>query len=301
MELAGAGQVSGFVEPGNRVDVIATLAQPRVTRVSPSRARPAPLGVIDRPMPSAPTLELVGDWTSARLLIRLLQVIESPWELSALGLTHAETGETCLLEMRGPDPRIAERFAAGECPVRPSLLPETHEAIAGHRAVVTVRPAPDLEGWDAARAVLRCGSGIVDAGALAVRCRDSGLAHSGEHWQTLDRLATAAELEGDRARLAEALYLALVMPMAHAGDVRRTRGMALLEAADAVVSDNNVREANALDALEMVCLRTLSGQPPDPGQVLRASPSSPKFVVERGTDLDEGNPYGLWRLAPAPP
>ena len=147
--------------------------------------------------------------------------------------------------------------------------------------------------------MLRCGSGIVDAGALAVRCRESGLAHSAEHWQTLERMADAAEIEGDRAMLAETLYLALVMPMTHVGDVRRTRGMALLEAADAVVPDT-VPEAYALDALEMVCLRTLSGRPPGADEALRASPTSPRFRVERGPDLDGGNPYGLWRLSPAP-
>ena len=247
--------------------------------------------------PTSPTLELVGDWTSARLLVRLLQVIGSPWQLSAAGLTHAETGETCELEMRGPDPRLIEAFAAGDCPVRPSLLPETLEGVATHRAVVTVRPAQELKGWDAARAVLRCGAGLIDGGALAVRCVHSGLAHAGERWQTLDRMATAAEREGDRRLLAEALYLALVMPMVREGDLLRTRGMALLEAPDVVVPAT-VPEANALDALEMVCLRSLSGQAPGPGDTIRASPTSPPFSVERVPDLDGGNPFGLYRLAP---
>lgn len=203
-----------------------------------------------------PSIELVGDWTHPRLLLRLLMVIDSPWELDGSHFIHRDTGEACVLEMRGHDPELAELFLLGECPVRPSLDPERIEAIGEHRAVLTVRPSNGLRGREAARALLRCGAGLVDVGALGVRCVQSGLAHSGERWQALDRMADGAALEDDDALLAEALYLAMVMPLCRASDVLRTRGMALLGAPDAEMREV-VAEARALDAMESVCLSTL--------------------------------------------
>jgi hypothetical protein len=250
-------------------------------------------------MEPTPTLELVGDWTSARLLIRLLQAIDSPWQLSAAGLTHVDTGETCTVSMRAHDPRLTDTFARGECPVRPSLNAEALAGIESHRAVVTVRAIDELTGWDAARAVVRCANGLIDGGAIALRCVESGLAHSGDHWQTLERMAEAAEHEGNRVLLGETLYMALVMPMAPYGDRLRTRGMALLEAPDAMIPAT-VPEANALDALEATCLRVLAGQAPATGDPIRASPSSPAFTAEQGPDPSGANPFGIWALSPQP-
>ena len=76
--------------------------------------------------------------------------------------------------------------------------------------------------------------------------------------------------------------------------------MALLEAPDVVVRDE-VAETNAVDAMEALCLRTLSGQAPKAGDTLRASPHAPMFEVERGPDPTPPthpthNPFGLWRL-----
>ncbi|HHO49675.1 MAG TPA: hypothetical protein ENK18_02105 [Deltaproteobacteria bacterium] len=255
---------------------------------------------MDDPEDLSPTLELVGDWTSARLLVRLLVVIDSPWELSAAGLTHRDTGETCELQMRPRDASMIEVFRAGECPVRPSLSDEVMEGIAGHHSILTVSASPDLRGWEAARTVLRCGSALVDSGALAVRCLQSGLAHAGDRLSTLERMAGAAG--DDRALLGESLYLAYVMPLVRDGASPRTRGMALLEAPDAVVV-GSVAEPNALDAMESLCLRTLAARAPTSGEVVHASPHSPPFRVERMPDrTDPGsrgyNPFGLWRLEP---
>lgn len=247
-----------------------------------------------------PTLELVGDWTSARLLVRLLMVIDSPWELSAEGLTHRDTGETCALAMRPREEGLAEAFRAGECPVRPSLSDEVLEGIEGHRSVLTLSAAPELRGWDAAHTVLRCGSALVDSGALAIRCLQSGLAHAGDRLGAIARMADDAR--DDRAMLGESLYLAYVMPFVRDEGPPRTRGMALLEAPDAVVV-GSVAEPNALDAMESLCLSTLAGRAPGSGEVVRASPHSPAFRIERTPDRsDPGaadhNPFGLWRLEP---
>ncbi|MBX2796381.1 MAG: hypothetical protein KTR31_01890 [Myxococcales bacterium] len=251
----------------------------------------------------SPSIELVGDWTHPRLLLRLMMVVDSPWQLDGSCFVHRDTQEACVVEMRGHDPELAERFAEGECPVRPSLSPERLQAIAEHKSVLTVSPAPGLSGRAAARAVLRCGAGLVDAGALAVRCVQSGLAHSGERFQALDRVAEGAEDEDDTSMVCEALYLAMVMPLARRRDALCTLGMALLEAPDAVVAEE-VMEARALDAMESVCLRTLAGRAPEDGAVVRASPSCPAFRLERCPDSrpkrdPDRNPFGVWRLTPA--
>lgn len=251
-----------------------------------------------------PAIQLVGDWTSARILIRLLQVIDSPWQLSRTGLTHAETGETCQVTMRRHDDELIERFADGECPLRPSLDAPTLAAIGTHRAVLRVEPVRSLEGIAAARALLRCGDGLINAGGVAVRCVNSGLAHSADRWQALERMAVEAEAEGDQARLGETLYQALVMPLIRTKSGVRTLGMALLERPDAVMVGADVSEEVAVDVLEDVCLRTLAGQAPSPGDTVRSGPGRPAFRLERGPDPTDPvehdhNPFGLWRLSPA--
>ncbi len=252
-----------------------------------------------------PRIELVGDWTSPHILIRLMDVIDSPWELTREGLTHQETGETCRVEMRPHDSALVDRFPAGESPVRPSLDAETLAGIGTHRSVLTVQAVGELSGWDAARAVLRCGSGLIDAGGIAVRCELSGLAHSAEQWQALERIAQGAEDDATPALLGEALYRAFVMPFQLCAEGVRTSGMAVLEAPDAIIVGPDVAERHAVDAMEDLCLRMLTRQPPESGKVIRVAPNRPGFRIEHGPDpndpvTEEHNPFGLWRMIPAP-
>lgn len=212
------------------------------------------------------------------------------------------TGETCVLTMRGHDPDLAGIFFAGECPIRPSLDEEVRRAIENHRTVLTVRPAEELTGWDAARALLRCASGIVDGGATAVRCVNSGLAHSADRIGALERMAEGSEVEGNRAMLGEILYFALVMPYTTRERRARTLGMALLEASDAQLT-GPLTPTNAMDAMEALCLRVLSGRAPASGDVVRAAPESPALTVEHVADPtpgEEHNPFGLWQMTPLP-
>lgn len=250
------------------------------------------------------SIQIVGDWTSARILIRLLQVIDSPWQLSRAGLTHAETGETCQVVMRGHDAALLELFPAGECPVRPSLDDATLTAIGTHRAVLRVEPIEDLTGWSAARALLRCGDGLINAGGVAVRCVASGLAHSADRWQALEQMAVQADEAHDRQRLGETLYEALVRQLVPTQGGVRTLGMALLEAPDVILLGADVADEIALDVMEDLCLRTLADQAPASGEVMRSAPGRPGFVAQRGPDPTlptehDHNPFGLWRLTPA--
>lgn len=213
-----------------------------------------------------------------------------------------ETGETCVLTMRAPDPDAPRRFFDGECPIRPSLDDDLRAAIEGHRSVLHLEPADHLTGWDAARAALRCASGIVDGGATAVRCINSGLAHAADRLSTLERMAQGAEEEGNRALLGEVLYLAFVMPYATRDRRARSLGMGLLEASDAQLT-GPLTPQNGMDAMESLCLRVLSGRPPRSGDQVRAAPEAPALTVEHVADAAEGrehNPFGVWQMTPLP-
>jgi hypothetical protein len=185
--------------------------------------------------------------------------------------------------------------------VRPSLDAATLTAIGEHRAVLRIEPVEDLTGWEAARAVLRCGDGLINAGGVAVRCVSSGLTLSADRWQALEQMAVQAEEEGDRTRLGETLYEALVRQLVPTRGGVRTLGMAVLEAPDVILIGADVAEEIALDVMEDLCLRTLAGQAPESGDVVRSAPHRPAFVAQRGPDPTdpvhhEHNPFGLWRL-----
>ncbi len=204
--------------------------------------------------------------------------------------------------MRAADPATTKAFLTGECPIRPSLDDDVRAAIENHKAVLTLHPAESLRGWDAARAALRCASGLVDGGATAVRCVNSGIAHSADRIGALERMAEGAETEGIRSLLGEALYFALVMPYTTRERRARTLGMALLEASDVQLT-GPLTPTNAMDAMEALCLRVLSGQTPASGDVIRAAPESPRLRVEHTEDPtpgDEHNPYGIWQMTPLP-
>lgn len=204
--------------------------------------------------------------------------------------------------MRPADPDVSRAFFAGECPIRPSLDDDVRVGIENHKSILTLRPSEDLTGWDAARAALRCASGIVDGGATAVRCLNSGIAHSADRISALERMAEGSETEGNRSMLGEVLYFGLVMPYATRERRARTLGMALLEASDVQLT-GPLTPSNAMDAMEALCLRVLSGRAPSSGDVVRAAPESPALRVEHvedPTEGDEHNPYGLWQMTPLP-
>jgi len=204
--------------------------------------------------------------------------------------------------MRAADEELAREFLAGECPIRPSLDDDVRNAIEKHKSIVVVHPTPDLTGWDAARAALRCAAGIVDAGATAVRCTNSGLAHSADRITALERMADGAEAEGNRSLLGEVLYLAFVMPYTMRRRRARTMGMALLESSDVQLT-GPLTPTNAMDAMEALCLRVLSGRAPGSGDTVRADPDSPALTVELVPDPTPGrehNPFGLWQMTPPP-
>lgn len=154
-------------------------------------------------MSAAPrlTFDLPGDWTSARLLLRLLAAIDSPWDARMSGFTHRDTGECADLSMSPPRPELADLFAAGVDPIDPTIDDALLEAIHHHRSVVTVtaQDAPPDARADAiadALAVVRATAAIVTGGALAARCRSSGVAHGADAFHALVQVIDAVDADG---------------------------------------------------------------------------------------------------------
>ncbi|MEZ4322716.1 MAG: hypothetical protein R3F61_34935 [Myxococcota bacterium] len=228
---------------------------------------------------------LPGNWTGAWILLRLLEVVESPWRATELGFANLETGESAMLAMARAIPEVSRVFADGTDPARPPMDDDLIEQIAQHKAIVQV--TGDLEAdrpLQSLRTVLRATNAIVDGGALAVQCGNSGLVHSADAFQAL---MVAVEAAGDdEDALRRALFQVVVRFMLGddggiAGDEGRlpamTLGMHTLGRPDVMLSE--VLSADrAVGKLERIALG------PVPASVPRDSRSLPEIVR---------NPYGL--------
>lgn len=235
-------------------------------------------------------LELVGDWTSARLLVRLLYAIESPWEPGERGLVCVDTGETCQVTMRGPDPKLSAAFRAGDDPVQPSLTDRVLEAIDGHHSVLRVTPDEQHRGEDALRAVARCAAGLVNAGGIGVWCPSSGAAHDADRFQ-----AQVAELDAaeDPAIVRDVLCRLFVRRLVPDVSSWRTVGMGLLDAPE-VACPRDLPDALALEAIDQVVQAILLGRPPPAGREVRLSGRAAPLVVSV-REAEPGRPHGtVW-------
>jgi hypothetical protein len=164
------------------------------------------------PKPVELAFDLVGGWTSPMLYLRLLTIVDHPWEPLRTGFTHRDTGEHVQLLMGPPQPDLPAAIAAGVDPFAPSIDETLIDEIAVHKAVVTVRSAKDDRRGSIERAVTmaRAANAAINGGATAIRCRTSGLSHSAEAFQVLAAQVDAAA--GDPAALGEALLAIYVLP-----------------------------------------------------------------------------------------
>ena len=193
--------------------------------------------------------DLVGDWPSPWILVRLLQVVDSPWEPGQRQFVHRDTGERCRVAMRmEPDPALVEAMREGVCPVKPSLDDDLLTQAAEHRAVATVwvDGEPSVE---TARTLVRATAGLIDAGAVAVRCRGSGLAHGADAFQ-----AIAAQLASDEA---DALVDALVRRQLVG--TAQTTGLALLGLPDVAI-ERDIGADRAADVLTRAAAALIRGE-----------------------------------------
>lgn len=199
-----------------------------------------------------PGFDLVGLWNHPRLLLRLLAVIDSPWEALETGFTHRETGEVVSLTMSPPNLSLIEAMLATTDPVLPTIDEAIGAEMLDHRSVVGVSIRPGADPLATALTLLRGTDAIVNGGALAARCRTSGLSHGADGFQLL---VAEAQRAADRRELARALIRATVL-LVPTGDRPFTLGLHLLGAPDVVLEgptavDRAVArlEAAALDAV----------------------------------------------------
>ncbi|MEZ4241030.1 MAG: hypothetical protein R3F59_33695 [Myxococcota bacterium] len=241
--------------------------------------------------------ELVGEWPSARMLLRLMLLNRPDWEPRESGFTHRSTGERVQLAMGPSMPELAEAIAAGVDPVRPSMDDALLSAVVHHRAVVVVSEPSGRDDVDRARTLLRAAGQIVNGGALAARCRTSGLAHGADALHVLVRKLAAAEGEGepgedaDLALLGEdapSVLLQAYVRFDLSGEAR-TYGMHALGAPDVALDPAELAGAGGVDRararLEAAALgllrgeRDAAGASPDP-TVARAPHHNPHGVLQ---------------------
>jgi len=243
----------------------------------------------------SPTLLLPGDWTSPNLLVRILYTIGSDWALGSEGLVDRVTGAVATVRMGPADPELAERMAAHDDPVYPSLTDERVQAIDAHKAVVELSCADDVAAEEACRALLSCGAALVDAGAHAVWV-PSGLAHGPERWQSLAAAARSADpADADGEEEAAALFRAFVRPISKGPGGWRTVGLPLLGQREVVV-DDEVAEPYAYDVLEALGQRLVAGMGLHGGEVLQPGRTGPRLLVSDAADPDPAADRRVWRV-----
>ena len=195
--------------------------------------------------------DLVGDWPSPWILVRLLQVVNSPWEPGEEGFVHRRTGEACRVGFSGrPDLRLVSAIHDGACPVTPSIDEDLLEQARDHKAVtvVWVEGEPSVA---RGRTLVRAVAGIIDAGAVALRCRRSGLSHGADAFQAIAARLEAPET-ADEALVDALIYRQLV------GDAQ-TSGMDLLGLPD-IALQRDVGPDRAADVLTQAAVALIRGE-----------------------------------------
>lgn len=180
-------------------------------------------------------LTLPGDWTSPWIMLRLLQVVESPWEATERGFVNEASGERALLAMGAPIEGLAKVFAEGTDPTHLPFEDALIENLEAHHAVVQVSTEEGKgDPLRTLRAVVNAANAVVDAGALAVQVGSSGLAHSADAFQALVVAVDAAGEEDEALRRA----LFPVVVRFKLGREAMTLGMHALGRPDAVLLDS---------------------------------------------------------------
>ncbi len=217
---------------------------------------------------------LPGNWTSDWIVVRLLEVVESDWRFTAQGFMNPDTGESARIAMARAVPDVARVFADSTDPVRPPLEDELIEQIRDHKAIIQVTADFDPDHpLESLRTGLRAANAIVDGGALAVQCGNSGLVHSADGFQALLNGVEAAGDDEDALR--RALFQVVVRFVLGAAPM--TLGMHTLGRPDVVLGEPMSAD-RAVGRLERLAL----GEVPD--ELVEDSRELPDIVA---------NPVGL--------
>jgi hypothetical protein len=198
-------------------------------------------------------------------------------------LLQRETKEAFELHVEGPDPRMADAFAAAG---RHWMTADDLARIANHNFVLyLVGPGGSRQ---RAESFMQAAAGLLKAGGLAVKVESSGLAHDRSSW----------------LKMTDSLYLfsahrAFVVSVA--GSDVYTCGMHNLGHPDAIVAG---AEAEDPGQLVYTFSRYLFTESPGvrPGETFSESPDAPcyRLTKEECRLYEDGslftNPYGMWRL-----
>lgn len=213
---------------------------------------------------------LPGDWNHPGLLLRLVEVVESRWQLTRAGFTDTETGDRVDLAFGNRVESMRDWFAMGGDPTRPELEEAFLDAVHGHQSVAQVQvPRGDDPVATLTRALSATNS-LVDGGALGVHVMSSGLAHEADAFQALMR-----DLDGPGDRM-QALYRLVVRYQIGIGST--TIGMEALGLPDVVLP----RESNpdrAVGLLESEAYALLAGEVRSTAPDSRGGRANPHGIV----------------------
>ena len=221
--------------------------------------------------------------------------------LDAEGIEH---------EWHEHDDRMISAFQSSACQCDPSLTENDFASIVEHSRVLyilspnfTAADAPDVS-----RGLLRLGGRLLEAGALAMKCESSGIAHGRARWLELAR-------EAEDADSWLALYRGYVQLPIQDGDDYYTCGLHLLGQPDLIASGALLRQVRgstkdpgwtAVELFRAFAHYQLAECTPGQfasGHTFSPDAASPRFRVlwEECTGYEEDdfffNPFGRWRFA----
>jgi hypothetical protein len=197
---------------------------------------------------------------------------------------HVETKEYFELQVEGPDPRMANAFAAVG---RHWTTVEDLARIGSHTFVLYLMgPGGSRE---RSEGMMKAAAGLLKAGGLAVKVESSGIAHHRDTW----------------LEMVEQMYLfsahrAFVVVVTSRNDVY-TCGMHNLGFPDAIVAAGDSQNPSEL---VYGFTRYLFIETPEirEGETFSEGPDAPRYRLSREEChlYEEGslftNPYGMWRL-----
>lgn len=196
-------------------------------------------------------ITMPGDWNHVGLLLRLMEVVEAPFQFTEAGLMEIETGVTVGFAFApSPHPELAEQARLYDDPTRPPLTEKLLAALDAHQMVAQIQvPADARDPKTSLDLALRAANAVVDGGALAVFLQGSGRIHEADAFQSMMR-----GLEVDRHQA----FLDIAVRF-HLGPASTSVGMAELGLPDLLLPEA-VGEDRALGLMERAAHQLLQGE-----------------------------------------
>jgi hypothetical protein len=204
-------------------------------------------------------------------------------------------------EWADADERMPRAFQASAAGYGRSLGRDDLAAIAGHAEVLYLlsRNFTAQEAAEVSTSFLHLGGRLLEAGAVAMKCESSGIAHSRARWRELAAASSSAPWP--------ALLRAYVQTPILGDDEYRSCGLHLLGQPDLIVSRSLLSDADRVVNLFLAFALYLLSECPAgqfaPGHTFHADADSPRYRVMweacAGYAEDDFffNPFGRWRFA----